>query len=97
MQPSHRCGSLGCQLNLVGVAPFLPMLPLSAQHIRGLAAVEIPRTSLAAGGRSPRWQRSWSGLGWKGQTLVFLVANRARLALVCSEQLPVQALARGSG
>src|SRR5208282_2049712 len=95
--PSHHCWSLSCQLNLGGVAPFVPMLPLSAQHIRGLVVVEIPRSSEAGGWRSPRWQRCWSGLGWKGQTLVFLAANRARLALVCSGQLPVQALARDSG
>ena len=88
---------MGCQLDLVEVAPFVLMLPLSAQRIRGLAVVKIPRSFRVTGERSPRWQRSWSGLGWKGQTLVFLAANRARLAFVCSEQLPVLALAHGSG
>src|SRR5208282_1123764 len=94
---SHHCGRLSCQLNPGGVAPFVPMLPLSAQHIRSLVVVEIPRSSESGGWHLPRWQRCWSGLGSKGQTLVFLAANRARLALFCSEQLPVQALARGSG
>src|SRR5256885_7226143 len=95
--PFHRCWRLSCQLNLVGVAPSVPMLPLSAQHIRGPVVVEIPRSSAAAGGHSPRWHKSWSGPGWKGRTLVFLAAYRARPALVCCGQPPVQALARGNG
>jgi hypothetical protein len=64
------------------------------EHIRGLGVVEIPHSSPAGGGRSLRWQPSSSGLDWKGQTLVFLAANLARLALACSGRLPVQALAR---
>src|SRR5205823_5170429 len=82
----HRCWRLSCQLNLVGVAPSVPILPLSAQHIRGPVVVEIPRSSAAAGGHSPRWHKSWSGLGWKGRTLVFLAAYRARPALFCCGQ-----------
>ena len=39
-------------------APFVLMLPLSAQHIRGLGGVEIPRSYRAAGGRLPQWRRS---------------------------------------
>ena len=70
---------------------------LSAQHIRGLVVVEIPVVLEQKAGVQPRWRRSWTGLGWKGQMLVSLAASRASLALVCSGQLPVQVLARGSG
>src|SRR3979490_2007874 len=97
MLPSHRRGSLGCQLSLVAIAPFVPTLPLFAQHIRDLAVAEIRHNFAAASGRSPRWQRCWNGPGWKGQTLIFPAANRAWPTLVCSGPLPVQALARGSG
>ena len=35
--PCHRCYGLGWRPNLAEAAPFVWMLPLSAQHIRGLA------------------------------------------------------------
>ena len=56
--PFHYRWSLGCQLSLAGVAPFVPMLPVSAQHTRGPVAVGNPRSSVAAGGHWLRWQRS---------------------------------------
>ena len=52
--PCHRCYGLGWRPDLAEGAPFVWMLPLSAQHIRGLAVVEIPRSYRAAGGRLPR-------------------------------------------
>ena len=78
---SHRCWSLGCQLSLIGGAPFVLMLLLSARHIRGPVVVGIHRSSAAAGGRAPRWPKSWRGLGWKEQRSFSLAANRAWLGV----------------
>ncbi len=43
---------MGCQPNLVGAVPFLPLLPSSAQHMRALVAAENLRNSPAATGSS---------------------------------------------
>jgi len=59
-QPSIRIAKLpfryrwtvGCQLNLVAVAPFVPLLLSSAQHIRAPVVEENLRNSPAANGSS---------------------------------------------
>ncbi len=47
----HRL-MMGCQPNLVGVVPFLPLLLSSVQHMRALVEAEILRSSQAASGSS---------------------------------------------
>ena len=44
--------TVGCQLNLVAIAPFVPLLLSSAQHIRAPVVEENLRNSPAATGSS---------------------------------------------
>ena len=48
----HHSRSFGCQLNLVGVVLFVPLLRSSARHIRAPVAEENLRNSPAAIGSS---------------------------------------------
>src|ERR1019366_3899090 len=52
----HHSRSFGCQLNLVGVVLFVPLLRSSARHIRAPVAEENLRNSPAAIGSSYCWQ-----------------------------------------
>ena len=47
----HRL-MMGCQPNLVGVVPFLPLLLSSAQHMRAPVEAETLRSSQAVSGSS---------------------------------------------
>src|SRR4029450_549933 len=50
--PSHHRRSLGCQLNPVSDAPFVPLFLSSARHIRDPVGGENFRSSPAASGSS---------------------------------------------
>lgn len=54
---SHQSRRLGCQLNLVEVAPFGPLLRSSARHIRAPVVEGNLRNSLVAAGSLYSWQR----------------------------------------